>query len=119
MANDSLQIEQSEPAPGVLLLAMSGAILLGPDSERIESMVRSAIERGKRAIVFDLTAVKKIDSTGIGRFISAFHMLAKAHGEMRMITGPGLVRKSFQATRLETVFRVVPSLTEALESLAK
>ena len=117
MASHLLQTQQSEPAPGVLLITLAGVILLGPESECIEALARGAIERGMRAIVFDLTEIKKIDSTGIGRFISAYHIISSANAQLRMVAGPGIVRKCFQATRLETVFRIVPSLSEALGSV--
>ena len=117
MASTPPQIEQTEPVPGVLLFAVSGALLLGPESECIENFVRDGLLAGKRAFLFDLTEVKKMDSTGIGRFISAYNMILKAQAELRIVCVHGLVLKSFQATRLDSVFRIFASRSEALGSL--
>lgn len=117
MAQFPLQIAQTEPASGVLLATLSGAILLGPESECIEALIREGLHAGKRAFVFDLTEVKKIDSTGIGRFISAYNLVLKANAELRLVCQPGLILKSFQVTRLDSVFRIFASLDEALGSI--
>ena len=100
----------------MLLFAVSGAILLGPESEGIDRLIRDGLRAGKRAFLFDLSEVKKIDSTGIGRFISAYNLILKAEAELRFVCVPGLVLRSFQATRLDTVFRILASRHEALES---
>jgi anti-anti-sigma factor len=117
VANAPLQIELAEPAAGVSLFAVSGAILLGPESECIERCIRDGLDSGRRLFLFDLTNVKKIDSTGIGRFISAYNLILKANAELRIVCVPGMVLKSFQATRLDTVFRIFASIPEALGSL--
>ncbi len=114
-----LQLEQTEPVPGVILVAAAGAILLGPESECIEDAVRKGLCAGKRTFLFDLTAVTKIDSTGIGRFIAAYNMILKEAGQLRIVCGPGLVMKSFQVTRLDSVFPIFPSLAAAMESILK
>jgi len=119
VAKIQLQIEQTEPIPGVLLISASGAILLGPESQCIEDLVRGGLASGKRNFVFDLTAVVKIDSTGIGRFIAAYNMILKERGELRIICGPGLVLKSFQVTRLDSVFPIFPVAADAMGSLSK
>jgi anti-sigma B factor antagonist len=119
VAKTPLKIEQTEPIPGVLLIAASGAILLGPESQRIEDLVRDGLGTGKRIFLFDLTAVTKIDSTGIGRFIAAYNMILKGQGELRIICGPGLVLKSFQVTRLDSVFPIFPALTGAMVNIPK
>lgn len=119
MPKASLKIERTEPIPGVLLIAATGAILLSTESQCIEDLVRDGLSKGKQTFLFDLTAVTKIDSTGIGRFISAYNMILKQQGELRMICGPGLVLKSFQVTRLDSVFQIFPALDDALGSISK
>ena len=119
MAKIPLHIEQSEPIPGIILVSASGAILLGPESECIEELVREQLGAGKLTFVFDLTAVTRMDSTGIGRFIAAYNMILKAQGALRMVCVPGLVLKSFQVTRLDSVFPLFPSLSDAMESVLK
>ena len=119
MPKASLKIERTEPIPGVILIAATGAILLGTESQCIVDLVREGLSIGKKTFLFDLTAVTKIDSTGIGRFISAYNTILKEQGELRLICGPGLVLKSFQVTRLDSVFQIFPALGDALGNLSK
>ena len=119
MAKTPLQIEQTEPIPGVILVSASGSILLGPESQCIVDLVRDCMGAGKRIFLFDLTAVTTMDSTGIGRFIAAYNMILKWRGEMRIVCAPGLILRSFQVTRLDSVFPIFPSLSAAMESLSK
>ena len=102
-----------------MVISASGPILLGPESDMIENLVRDGLNAGKRTFLFDLTAVTKIDSTGIGRFIAAYNLILKGQGELRIICVPGLVMKSFKVTRLDSVFPIFSSLSDAIGSLSK
>jgi len=86
----------------------------GPESAQIESLTAGLLERGYRRLIFDLSAVKRIDSTGIGRFISALNSVQQAGADLRMASGPGYVRDCFRVTRLDTIFRFYPDVETAV-----
>src|ERR1039457_5888705 len=65
----ALEINEKEVAPGTAVIALEGSVMRGPEGERIETVLNSVLGQGQRRIIFDLTGVKRIDSTGIGRFI--------------------------------------------------
>jgi anti-anti-sigma factor len=119
VAKIPLHIEQTEPIPGVILVTASGAVLLGPESQCIEDVVQAHLSAGKRSFVFDLSGVTKLDSTGIGRFIAAYNAILKWQGELRLVCVPGLVLKSFQVTRLDSVFPIFRTLSDAMEGILK
>jgi len=48
------------------------------------------LAEGARKIIFDLSGVTVIDSTGIGRFIASFNKIMAAGGEMRMAGLPAM-----------------------------
>ncbi len=100
----SLQIEHSEVAPGVILIKLAGRIMLGTESQRIETLMAELIAQGHRNFVVDLSEVSHIDSTGIGRFISSFNQVRQVAGVLRMAGATGQVRSSFRVTRLDSVF---------------
>jgi len=100
----TLQIEHSEVKPGVILIKLAGRVMLGTESQRIETLMAELIAKGHRNFVVDLSEVSHIDSTGIGRFIASFNQIRQVTGALRMAAATGQVRSSFHVTRLDSVF---------------
>jgi anti-anti-sigma factor len=111
-----MEIAQTEIAPDKAVVALSGKIMMGPDSERIVTEVEKLLRQGKRAIIFDLSGVTHIDSTGIGRFISSYNKIMAAGGEMCMAGATGHLFETFHVSLLDTVFRFYPSVEEACKA---
>jgi anti-sigma B factor antagonist len=91
--------------------------MLGEDAAQLETLVPELLKSGRKHVVFDLSAVTHIDSTGIGRFIDAYGRLMQAGGQMRLAGATGAVRDSFRVTRLDTVFKFYPTVEAACEGL--
>ena len=108
-----LEISHKEVAPGTMVVTLAGKLMLGADGENIPSLVEEFLRQGKRTIVFDLSGVTVIDSTGIGRFIASFNKIAAAGGEMRMAGATGHLFQSFHVSLLDQVFPFFPSVEEA------
>ena len=113
----SLQIEHREVKPGTEVVTLTGRVTLGEASTEIEVLVMRLIEEGKSRLVFDLSGVTHIDSTGIGRFISSLNKMRQAGGSLRMAGAAGQVRDAFRVTRLDTIFQFDADLQTALEAL--
>ncbi|MFB3777951.1 MAG: STAS domain-containing protein [Bryobacteraceae bacterium] len=113
----SLEIGQKEIKPGVVVVTLAGRVMLGDESAEIESLIEKGIQEGKKHFVFDLAGVTHIDSTGIGRFISALNKVRQAGGNLRMAAAGGQVREAFRVTRLDTVFKFYAGTEEALQGL--
>jgi len=109
-----MEISHREIAPATVVVTLAGKLMLGPEGDRIVSLVEEFLGQGKRKIVFDLSGVTVIDSTGIGRFISSFNKIMAAGGEMRMAGATGHVMQSFRVSLLDKVFRFCGSVEEAL-----
>ncbi len=113
-----LRIETEEIEPATVLIKLSGSVMRGPESQAIEALVPRLLAEGRKTIVFDIAEVKRIDSTGIGRFIFSLNSVSEAGGSLAMAGAEGYVREVFRVTRLDTVFRFYPSVDEALRALA-
>jgi anti-anti-sigma factor len=112
----SMQVSHHEIAPDIIIVSITGPVMRGPESEQITTLVSDLLHQTKRIIIFDLAGVTKIDSTGIGRFISSYNELAAAGGEMRIAGARGFVFQAFHVCRLDTVFRFYPSVDEACQA---
>ena len=115
-ASTSMEISLNEIAPDSVVVSIAGKVMMGPESEHITMLVSDLLRQAKRTIVFNVADVSKIDSTGIGRFISSYNQVAAAGGEMRMAGASGVVFRAFQVCRLDTVIRFYPTVDEACKS---
>ncbi|MBZ5635385.1 MAG: STAS domain-containing protein [Acidobacteriia bacterium] len=113
----SLSIEHKEIAPATRVITLSGNLLLGPGCTELELLVPQLVEAGVRNLVFDLSGVTRIDSTGIGRFIDTYGRLKKSGGQMRLAGAAGAVRDSFRLTRLDSVFSFYPTVEAACQGI--
>jgi len=74
------------------------------------------IQRGERYIVLDLAAVDFIDSTGLGAIVSSLKALGGT-GEIAICNPRETVMSLFRLTRMNRVFRILPSLDEAIAGM--
>src|SRR5581483_3864491 len=112
----SMEIQHYEIAPEAIVVEIAGKVMMGSEIEQITTLVSELLREGKRTIIFNIAEVTRIDSTGIGRFISSYNQSAAAGGEMRIAGAPGFVFRAFQVCRLDMVFRFYPSLEEACKA---
>ena len=110
-----LEISHKEVAPATVVVTLAGKLMLGADGEDIPAMVEEFLRDGKRTIVFDLSGVTVIDSTGIGRFIASYNKIAAVGGEMRMAGATGHLFQSFHVSLLDQVFPFFESAEEAVK----
>ncbi len=115
----ALEISEKEVAPGTSLIALEGSVMRGPEGERIETVLNGALDGGRRRIIFDLTGVKRIDSTGIGRFIYSLNKVEETGGKLWMAGAQGYVRECFRVTRLDTIFQFCDTVDDALAANAR
>jgi anti-anti-sigma factor len=114
----SLALEHRDLQPTTTLVTLTGKLLLGQESLKLEALVPQLIASGHKNLVFDMHGVTHIDSTGIGRFIDAYSRLRKVGGKMRLAGATGAVRDSFHVTRLDTVFSFYPTVEAACQGLS-
>ena len=108
-----MKLDHREIGNGIVVIVVAGKVMLGAESQKIETLTKDLLTKGHRKLVFDMSGITRIDSTGIGRFISAHNHVMRAGGKMHMAAANGPVREGFRVTRLETVFRFFGSVDEA------
>ena len=113
----SLDIEQRDVTGSTSVITLKGKLMLGSEAAQMEGLVPALLKEGRKNLVFDLSGITHIDSTGIGRFIDAYSRLMPVGGQMRLAAASGAVRDSFRVTRLDTVFKFYPTVEAACEGL--
>ncbi len=112
-----LKIDHRELAPGTVVLSLTGRLMLGPEGQEVERAVADLLSQGYCRIIFDMSGVTHIDSTGIGRCISSLNRVSQMGGKLHMAGATGQVRDSFHVTRLDRVFRFFDDVGAAQAAL--
>ncbi len=110
MASEPLEIERLDR--GVLSLR-------GPLTVENVSPFQNAVRREQApTMILDLTGVPYVDSSGLGSLVSACISCQKS-GRRVALTGVNQrVMKVFEITKVEPIFLMFPTLSEAVEAFA-
>jgi len=109
----SLAFERKDLSAAATLVSVSGRMLLSPEFRDLEALVEELSAGPRTLLIFDLSRVVQIDSTGMGMFISAHGKMERAGGQLRLAGANGAVQDAFHITRLDTVFSFYPSTDAA------
>ena len=94
-----------------------GKISLGRESQKIETLVQDLLRQNEKKLVFDMTRVDHMDSTGIGIMAYCFGTLNPCGGELRLAGATGKVLHLLQITHLDKVLPLYDSVGAACASL--
>jgi anti-sigma B factor antagonist len=96
-------IAQKELAAGIVALEMTGIVTLGRSCSDIEFAVNKLIESGISKVIFDLSKVSRMDSSGIGIIVMACGRLKKAGGSLKLVGVQEKVRDVLIMTQIDKV----------------
>jgi anti-sigma B factor antagonist len=95
------------------VVAVAGEIDLFTAPE-FKQRVAAPIDAGRLHVVVDLSATTFIDSSSLGVLIGAHRRLRRQGGALDIVCTSDAIAKTFRITGLDSVFRIVGSLDEAL-----
>ncbi len=117
MANDmgtDINIE-TEMVGDAVALHLSGQVReMGADVLRGE--LDRLLGEGHVKLIFDLSNVSFISSTGLGQMMRAFRAVSGNDGYVRIVNPQPLVEEVFRFTKLHTLIHIYPTLQAALEA---
>ena len=111
-----LQINDREVDSQTHLLEVAGQIDLYTAPE-FKAWIQRVIERGKRRIVVDLSAVDYMDSTGLGVLVGALKRVRPFDGSITIVSSDENIHKLFELSGLDRSFPLCRRLEDALEAL--
>ncbi|MDA3902747.1 MAG: STAS domain-containing protein [Desulfuromusa sp.] len=86
------------------------------NSGDLKEQMLQLFDEGKCNLVIDLTAVRFIDSSGLGSLVSGFKNASAREGSLKLCCLQPQVRSMFELTRLHRVFEIFSTQDEALAS---
>jgi len=81
-------------------------------------VVGDLLSKGHKNILLNLAEVNYIDSSGLGDLVSAFTIVRKHDGELKLLKLTNKVRELMQITRLYTIFDIKDDEMVALKSFS-
>jgi anti-sigma B factor antagonist len=112
-----MEFTKRQIRPGVVVVEMTGSIRIGPNCQEIEQVVEDLIRRHETRVIFDLSGVSFIDSSGIGTLVRSLTKLKKLGGTLRLTGVKGMVEGVFKLTQIDKVFEIYPTASEASQDL--
>ncbi len=89
--------------------------LAGAGADRLRQRLLDSSSAGHRYLVLDLTAVDRVDSTGLGMLVGALTRLRARNGQLRLAAATSHVARLLHATGLDKVLPLYPDVATALE----
>jgi anti-sigma B factor antagonist len=111
-----LNVQRKNLEPSIAVLEMTGRIAMGSDSQRIEWALAELLRENCRKVIFDLTEVTFLDSSGIGILMMCHAKLKKAGGALHIAGARGMVKETLAMTSLDKIVNIYLNAAEAAQS---
>jgi anti-sigma B factor antagonist len=108
----------TEVIDGVTVVALQGETLDASNAKALKADLAGVLAPGAK-LVFDLAAVKFIDSSGLGVLLSCLRQVHSSAGDLKLCAMAKPVRALFELVRMHRIFEIYASRAEAVESYAK
>jgi anti-sigma B factor antagonist len=108
-----LDIQTKHLQPDIVVLEITGRITLGRESKQLEWAVENLVGEGRKKVIFDLTGVTNVDSTGIGIIVMSAGKLKKAGGELRVAGATAHVEDVLKMTNVDQIVALHPTTSAA------
>jgi len=102
----------------VLILALEGELMGGPETEHFRELIDAAIQNEKNKIIIDMRKVSWMNSSGLGMLMSALTSLRSSGGDLKLANVSASVHRPIEITRLDSVFEEFDSIEEAMSTFA-
>jgi anti-anti-sigma factor len=113
-----LEIQTKQLPPDIVVLEITGRITIGRECKQLEWATDSLVrEKQQKKIIFDLSGVTQIDSTGIGIIVMSAGQVKQAGGELRLAGANKHVEHVLKLTSVEKLVSWYPTLAEAASGI--
>jgi anti-anti-sigma factor len=100
--------------PKAVIFSIAGKITTDDDSKSISESLDEILKKGNKQILFDLSELEFITSSGLNFFIRCLTKIRNADGELVFCGVHGFVEKLFSISKLNEIFIISPTSEEGL-----
>ncbi|HUM02220.1 MAG TPA: STAS domain-containing protein [Thermoanaerobaculia bacterium] len=100
----------------VTIVSVSGDLVIGDSEAAFKKEILRLLEQGKVDLLIDCTALRVVDSTGLGALVRAMTTSQNEGGQTKLLkVGPQL-KRLLELTRLDSVFETFDDPGKAVSS---
>ena len=103
----------SKHPSGVLIVEVEGQLIVG-NRQELKATIQQALDHGERKLLVDFAKTGYIDSSGLGALVSISKKVREQGGELRLSGLNEDLRSLFELTKLDTLFAIADSSSQAL-----
>ncbi len=111
-----LTIEQRTMEPEVTVLQIQGRITLGRYAQELEWKCEEVLTAQVKRLVFDVSGVTFLDSTGVGIIVMSAGKLKNFGGSLRICGAQSVVQQTLQLCRVAEIAPMYATIEEAAAS---
>jgi anti-sigma B factor antagonist len=97
----------------ITLIRSEGQLTVN-NRQELKTMIAERLEKGERRFVLDFGETGYIDSSGLGALVTIAKQVREHAGDLRLSGLNDDLRQLFELTKLDTLFSISPSASEAL-----
>ena len=112
----ALRITTAQIGSSAYVLSVTGELDVS-NADRLDSECARVVGRGGTRLVVDLVGVSFMDSAALGILTKAAKRIRSNGGECVVVADDPRIRRVFEITGLDRLFRIEPSLAEAIDEL--
>lgn len=109
-----MAISTAREAGDVTVVTVEGQLIVA-NRQELKQVIQDALDAGTRKFVLDFGPTAYIDSSGLGALVSINRKVREQGGELRLAGLNEDLRSLFELTKLDTLFLIADSATQALE----
>jgi anti-sigma B factor antagonist len=102
-----------------VVIELKGNVMGGEDTKDFTETLHKLIDEGKKNVIVDLSAVKFMNSSGLGMLISGLTTMKRADGHLKLANVTDKIESLLIITKLITIFESYESVDEAVKSLGE
>ena len=110
-----LEVQRKRIEPDVVLVEIVGKVVFGSECQQIEWLTAELLGEGQRKIIFDISRVHHLDSTGVGIIVMCSGKAKEAGGQLRVAGAEGHVKTVLKITEVGKILALYPTRADALE----
>jgi len=108
-----MAVETKQLESGVAVIVISGRLALGGETEKLSAALDKLLTLDSKQIVFDISGLEYVDSSGVGTLVSCLTKLKKAGGQMKVAGANPRIRRIFSMTGVESMMSLYDSVAAA------
>jgi anti-sigma B factor antagonist len=112
-----LNIQKKRVGTDVIVLGLAGRITLGGECQEVEWQVEDLLRKNERKIIFDLSELNYLDSTGVGILVMCSGKVKQAGGELSVVGARGIVEQTLKMTCVDRILNLHADVETAVENL--